>query len=91
MVLNVGQDGENNPYTETPGNYAQVDPKGTAFDLLFGQRWRVGGRWKAGGGRVHRLEMAMAKIIQTSRQPMTCCKVLQITMTIKETGSNIEG
>ena len=106
MVLNVREDGENNPYTETPGNHAQVDPKGAAFDLLFGQRWRGGGRWpffapdplcgsaskgfKAGGGRVHRFDIAMAKIIQTSRQPMTCWAVLHKTTTTKVKGSIID-
>ncbi len=37
----------------------------------------------------HLREMAMAKIIQTSKQPMTCWAVLQSTTTIKVSGSII--
>jgi hypothetical protein len=39
-----GDQGGNNPKANAPRNDQKIDPKSTAFDLLLGQRWRVGGR-----------------------------------------------
>ena len=42
-LVNCDQSG-NDPQANAPRNDKKIDPKGTALDLLFGQRWRVGGR-----------------------------------------------
>ena len=72
MVLNVGQDGENNPYTETPGNDAKIDPKGATLDLLFGVRRAIGV-----GVRFHKAKSAI--LIRPTKTLMTAWRSMPRT------------
>jgi len=85
-----GDQGGNNPNTNTGNKEKKIDPKGPALDLLFGQRGVISGRGQAGGGRkfgIHRLDIASRTTIMTSRFAKTYWVVLHNTTTMKVKGS----
>jgi len=87
-----GDQGGNNPNTNTGNKEKKIDPKGPALDLLFGQGGVVGGRGQAGGGRkfrIHRPRAMRAILIRPMRILVAAWSRMPMTMPSRNMPSSV--